>query len=545
MSNKAKPKAPNMPDVLAELEFRFLANLPEEELNDAVRVFMQIEQAHWFYEDFFVDNHKHLKTMKMKAFAQALFDQSVVLSPIADKCEQFFTKFKNYRHQIPVCGAIMLNEKCDKMLLVRSWQGKSWTFPRGKINEGEEEAPCAAREVYEETGYLPSIDPEQHARLEAMDHGKKVILYVVPGVVENQDFAPKARKEVSKVDWFPLNSIPKGHYNVAPFMGRLKKIAASLRKGGKKSHTLKVPQSASKKQCNNLSPNSRSMRECTHNQPQELVLNPSTSTKAKGGGSGRKGRKQQKKTHTRGAFGTEEEHDFDDHNVATFDRALGGGVKGGSKKGWGIEDMFAANSKLTGLQYTYDGNPHNFGDTSEKAVRVGQDKQRSTWRGDGNDHVTNNDAPAPTYQNTVSSSARASRARPAGPITRSHSNSNTVSGSGTTGLTPTVAALFASAAPTATQQQQPAVDFPAPPALNPSVAALFASASANNYVSATVGTVTATPTLNPSVAALFAAATNSAAAAPAAPSAAPQSCAAAVSASGCGWKGGLLMPMAQ
>ena len=57
MSNKAaksNSKAPNMPGVLAELEFRFLANLPEEELNDAVRVFMQIEQAHWFYEDFCV-----------------------------------------------------------------------------------------------------------------------------------------------------------------------------------------------------------------------------------------------------------------------------------------------------------------------------------------------------------------------------------------------------------------------------------------------------------------------------------------------------------
>ena len=71
-------------------------------------------------------------------------------------------------------------------------------------------------------------------------------------------------------------------------------------------------------------------------------------TKAKG----RKGRKQQKKTHTRGAFGTEEEHDFDNHNGDTFDSgALGGGVRGGvSKKGWGIEDMFAANSKLTELQ---------------------------------------------------------------------------------------------------------------------------------------------------------------------------------------------------
>ena len=81
---------PNLPDVLAELEMRFLMNLPEAELNDAVRVFMQIEQAHWFYEDFFVDKHKHLKTMKLKKFSQALFQQSAVLSPITAKCDEFW-----------------------------------------------------------------------------------------------------------------------------------------------------------------------------------------------------------------------------------------------------------------------------------------------------------------------------------------------------------------------------------------------------------------------------------------------------------------------
>ena len=30
--------------------------------------------------------------------------------------------------------------------------GKSWTFPRGKVNENESELACACREVYEETG---------------------------------------------------------------------------------------------------------------------------------------------------------------------------------------------------------------------------------------------------------------------------------------------------------------------------------------------------------------------------------------------------------
>ena len=36
---------------------------------------------------------------------------------------------------------------CEKMLLVCNWKGTSWTFPKGKINQGEEEMACAAREA--------------------------------------------------------------------------------------------------------------------------------------------------------------------------------------------------------------------------------------------------------------------------------------------------------------------------------------------------------------------------------------------------------------
>merc|ERR1711865_176829 len=420
-------------DVLAELEMRFLSNLPAAELNNAVRVFMQVEQAHWFYEDFFVDKYTHLKSMKMPVFAKALFEQSDVLASVAHKSDNFYTQFKNYRHQIPVCGAIMLNEQCDKVLLVRSWQGKSWTFPRGKINEGEIEHICAAREVYEETGYMPEIDPAIHTRLEANDHGKSVILYVVPGVAEGQHFAPLARKEVSKIEWFPLNAIPKGHYNVQPFMGRLKKIASNLRKQSRKANKNLNTSTSNKKPCNNLSPNSQHQH-------------------------GRKSKQQ------RSHFGTEQDRDFDTHNQNTFEEAVGG-VGTVSGKGWSIEDMFAANSKLTGLEYTYDGNAQNFGDTQCKAKRVGEDNQKSLWRAQGNEHVTS-DATSPRS-------------------------------AATTQFSPTVAALFASAAPPAPT--------PEPTTLNPAVAALFAAAAAP----------------------------------PPAPMA-PQSCAASTS---CAWKGGLLMPM--
>ena len=49
---------------------------------------------------------------------------------------------------IPVVGAILVSPGLDRCLLVRGWGTQaSWGFPRGKINEHEPDAACAAREV--------------------------------------------------------------------------------------------------------------------------------------------------------------------------------------------------------------------------------------------------------------------------------------------------------------------------------------------------------------------------------------------------------------
>jgi mRNA-decapping enzyme subunit 2 len=56
-----------------------------------------------------------------------------------------------------VCGCIMLNAELTKIVLVRSWQGNSWSFPRGKINQSEAPLDCAVRETLEETGYNPRL----------------------------------------------------------------------------------------------------------------------------------------------------------------------------------------------------------------------------------------------------------------------------------------------------------------------------------------------------------------------------------------------------
>ncbi len=55
---------------LEDVETRFLYNLPEEELSRSERLFFQIEQAWWFYEDFMADKHSNLPHFsKLKSFA--------------------------------------------------------------------------------------------------------------------------------------------------------------------------------------------------------------------------------------------------------------------------------------------------------------------------------------------------------------------------------------------------------------------------------------------------------------------------------------------
>ena len=124
-------------------------------------------QAHWFYEDFCADApNSKLPHLNMKAFAEKLFAVSTLLAPLRAKMSKLFDEFRSYKGQIPVCGCILLNAAQTHFVLVRNWKGTSWTFPKGKLNEGEAGAVCAVREVHEETGY----DAAAHAAAAASPH---------------------------------------------------------------------------------------------------------------------------------------------------------------------------------------------------------------------------------------------------------------------------------------------------------------------------------------------------------------------------------------
>ena len=57
-------------------------------------------------------------------------------------------EFKAFKKNVPVMGAILLDQDMQRVLLVKGWKNTAcWGFPRGKIHKNETDAQCAVREV--------------------------------------------------------------------------------------------------------------------------------------------------------------------------------------------------------------------------------------------------------------------------------------------------------------------------------------------------------------------------------------------------------------
>ncbi|KAJ4486129.1 Dcp2, box A domain-containing protein, partial [Lentinula aciculospora] len=219
-------------DVLEDLTSRFILNLPDEELNSIERISFQVEQAHWYYEDFIREANPKFPSLPLKKFSAMLFNACPLLH--REDHEQAFHIFMQYKTRVPVCGAIMLNDSWEKCVLVKGWKSSSgWGFPKGKINEDESQPNCAIREVLEETGYnlAGQLNPDHVIEMSIKE--QKIALYIVPSVPEDYPFKTKTRKEISKIEWFRLSDLPTWKRNkttpgkfylISPFIGALKQF---------------------------------------------------------------------------------------------------------------------------------------------------------------------------------------------------------------------------------------------------------------------------------------------------------------------------------
>lgn len=240
-----------MEETYVELAARFVLNAPPEEIADGNRLLFLVEQAHWYYEDFIREKDKSLPTLTLRVFATNMFATVPQLKSRFKDISTIYAKFLAYKFSVPTCGAVLLNPAMDKCLMVRGWgkNSKSLGFPKGKMDAGETEADCAAREVEEEIGvnirdFIVEEDKVHFYRKLGKEmnteQGKwtqKNTLFIIQGISEETKFLTHTRKEISDIVWNPLwifdlpdDELNKYRAKYASCFPGLKAIAAWVKK---------------------------------------------------------------------------------------------------------------------------------------------------------------------------------------------------------------------------------------------------------------------------------------------------------------------------
>ncbi|KAF2421538.1 hypothetical protein EJ08DRAFT_491517 [Tothia fuscella] len=201
-------------DWLDDLCVRFIINLPKEELESTERICFQIEESQWFYEDFIRPLNPQLPALNLRKFCEVMFQHCPLLRAHSNLSAASYQDWLAYKQMVPVRGAIMLNDDMTEVVLVKGWKkAAKWSFPRGKINQGEADLDCAVREVYEETGFdiqaaglVPPADEVKSLDQTLREQHMK--LFVFRGIPRDTYFEPRTRKEISAIDWYKIADLP-------------------------------------------------------------------------------------------------------------------------------------------------------------------------------------------------------------------------------------------------------------------------------------------------------------------------------------------------
>uniref|UniRef100_A0A8R1DNH3 mRNA-decapping enzyme 2 n=1 Tax=Caenorhabditis japonica TaxID=281687 RepID=A0A8R1DNH3_CAEJA len=207
-------RGPRIPaDVLDELEFRFVSNMVDYELNDNIRVCYNLELAHWYYIDHMVEgntNYTNCPNIGGREFTFQMYHHCKDLRKHVHNADELYLKFREYKSTVPTYGAILVDPTMEYVLLVQSYfsKGKNWGFPKGKINQSEPPRDAAIRETFEETGFDFGAHSQNEKKFQRFINEAMVRLYLVKDVPLDFPFKPQTRKEIRSIKWFKLDDLP-------------------------------------------------------------------------------------------------------------------------------------------------------------------------------------------------------------------------------------------------------------------------------------------------------------------------------------------------
>lgn len=177
--------------------------------NEIYRIGNEIQQNFWDYND----NRAH-PLHQPKARNLYTFIKSIHPSVNDKVVKKFVNNYNRVCRKVPVAGVIALNRERNKVLLVKNFNSKSWSFPKGKVSCGETDVDCALRECLEETGYCPATS-------NIVGCVKKPIcdrpstFFIVSDFPENYSYRPHNVNEITSIEWHPLSDALRSRkYNI-------------------------------------------------------------------------------------------------------------------------------------------------------------------------------------------------------------------------------------------------------------------------------------------------------------------------------------------
>ena len=188
---------------IRDLLVRFILHLPHCELQCSNRVMYHLQLAYWFYLDFYLcidgDQFLPFKVFCLIVGTYCGWDRKLVL------CN--YHSYISYQKSTLRCGVVLFSTDCRNVVLVRSYLGK-WSFPKGKINQNESYATCAAREVFEEINYNVKVfDLAGVCYYKVIDCGYCCMFFPVWNVPVTTKFSSNTIKEIENISWVPLSEL--------------------------------------------------------------------------------------------------------------------------------------------------------------------------------------------------------------------------------------------------------------------------------------------------------------------------------------------------
>lgn len=188
-------------------------------------MFRQLEKSHWYYEDHFCAIHHktncsgdpRYKCFKLKKddnqFYCAMLDAFPWLKQLIGDLEKAKKERDIAMRKILRVGAILLDVKTFRFLVVEDANTHSYMFPRGKINKEESPMLCMYRELEEEVSLsLRHCKRDFVCKVKVNDYGVTAIMYCFVGSFCDAPLRIRCKDEIASFRWMTrreLHDLPK------------------------------------------------------------------------------------------------------------------------------------------------------------------------------------------------------------------------------------------------------------------------------------------------------------------------------------------------